>query len=47
MEKSVYVGKFYSGFYTIVNLAGVILQFFVVSRLIRYAVSTGHLPLPP
>ncbi|MBN1907571.1 MAG: hypothetical protein JW927_20995 [Deltaproteobacteria bacterium] len=37
MEKSVYVGKFYSGFYTIVNLAGVILQFFVVSRLIRYA----------
>ena len=37
MEKSLYVGKFYSGYYTIVNLAGVILQFFVVSRLIRYA----------
>jgi AAA family ATP:ADP antiporter len=35
IEKSVYVGKFYSSFYFIVNLAGAIIQFFLVSRVLR------------
>jgi AAA family ATP:ADP antiporter len=37
VAKGVYVGKFYSGFFSIVNLSGAIIQFFLVSRLIRYA----------
>jgi AAA family ATP:ADP antiporter len=36
-DKAVYVGQFYSGFFFIVNLAGVLIQFFLVSRLIRHA----------
>lgn len=35
VEKSVYVGRFYSGFYTVVNLTGAIIQFFLVSRLLK------------
>ena len=35
--KGVYVGKFYSEFFSIVNLAGLLIQFFLVSKLIRYA----------
>ena len=31
------MGKFYSGFFAMVNLAGALIQFFLVSRLIRYA----------
>lgn len=34
--KGVYVGQFYSDFFAIVNLAGALIQFFLVSRLIRY-----------
>jgi len=35
--KGVFVGKFYSSFFAIVNLAGALIQFFLVSRLIKYA----------
>ncbi len=35
IEKSVYVGKFYSSFYSIVNLTGAVIQFFLVSRVLR------------
>jgi AAA family ATP:ADP antiporter len=37
MTKGVFVGQFYSGFFTIVNLTGAVIQFFLVSRLIRHA----------
>lgn len=37
IDKDIYVGQFYSGFFFIVNLAGMAVQFFLVSRLIRYA----------
>ena len=37
LAKGVFVGKFYSGFFAIVNLTGALIQFFLVSRLIRYA----------
>jgi AAA family ATP:ADP antiporter len=37
VAKGVFVGKFYSGFFAIVNLTGVVVQFFLVSRLIRHA----------
>ncbi len=37
IAKGVYVGKFYSDFFVIVNLAGAVIQFFLVSRLIRHA----------
>lgn len=37
VDKGTYVGRFYSGFYFMVNLLGVLIQFFAVSRLIRFA----------
>jgi AAA family ATP:ADP antiporter len=37
VDKGTYVGRFYGGFYFMVNLLGVLIQFFAVSRLIRYA----------
>ncbi|MEM1111324.1 MAG: hypothetical protein AAGI11_05390 [Pseudomonadota bacterium] len=37
VDKGTYVGRFYGEFYFFVNLAGVLIQFFLVSRLIRYA----------
>jgi AAA family ATP:ADP antiporter len=36
-DKGTYVGRFYSGFYFMVNLLGVLIQFFAVSRLLRHA----------
>ncbi len=47
LEKSVYVGQFYSGFYSIVNLAGVLIQFFFVSRLIKRAGFSWAFTLTP
>jgi AAA family ATP:ADP antiporter len=37
VDKGTYVGRFYSTFYFVVNLLGVLIQFFLVSRLIRLA----------
>ncbi len=37
VDKSVYVGRFYSGFFAVVNFAGAVIQFFLVSRLLRHA----------
>lgn len=37
IAKGIYIGRFYSGFFSIVNLAGVLIQFFLVARLIRHA----------
>ncbi len=37
MDKSVYVGRFFSSFFAAVNLAGALIQFFIVSRFIRHA----------
>lgn len=37
VDKGTYVGRFYSGFYFMVNLLGVLIQFFLVSRLLRFA----------
>lgn len=37
VDKGTYVGRFYGGFYFLVNLFGVLIQYFIVSRLIRYA----------
>ncbi len=36
VDKGTYVGRFYSTFYFVVNLLGVLIQFFLVSRLIRW-----------
>ena len=36
-DKGTYVGRFYSSFYFVVNLLGVLIQFFAVSRLLRHA----------
>ena len=36
-DKGTYIGRFYSGFYFMVNLLGVLIQFFAVSRLLRHA----------
>ncbi len=36
-KKEKYVGQFYSKLFSNVNLAGLLIQFFLVSRLIRYA----------
>ncbi|QFU74895.1 hypothetical protein EY643_04150 [Halioglobus maricola] len=35
LDKGTYVGRFYGGFYFTVNLLGVLIQYFAVSRLIR------------
>jgi AAA family ATP:ADP antiporter len=37
VDKGTYVGRFYGGFYFMVNLIGVLIQFFAVSRIIRFA----------
>lgn len=37
VDKGTYVGRFYGTFYFMVNLLGVLIQFFAVSRLIRFA----------
>ena len=37
VDKGTYIGRFYGGFYFFVNLMGVLIQFFLVSRLMRYA----------
>jgi AAA family ATP:ADP antiporter len=47
IEKAVYVGQFYSGFFFMVNLAGVLIQFFLVSRLIRHAGFSWAFALTP
>ena len=36
-SKETYIGKFYSEFYLMVNFVGVLIQFFIVSRLIKWA----------
>jgi AAA family ATP:ADP antiporter len=42
-----YIGQFYSRFYGVVNILGVLLQLFVVSRIIKYfGVQIGILALP-
>jgi AAA family ATP:ADP antiporter len=42
-----YIGQFYSRFYGVVNILGVLLQLFVVSRIIKYfGVQVGILTLP-
>lgn len=47
LDKAVYVGQFYSGFFSIVNLTGVLIQFFLVSRLIRHAGFSWAFALTP
>lgn len=47
VDKGTYVGRFYGGFYFVVNLLGVLIQFFLVSRLIRYAGFSVALLLTP
>lgn len=37
IDKALYIGKFYSSFFVAVNLAGAVIQFFLVSRFIRHA----------
>jgi AAA family ATP:ADP antiporter len=42
-----YIGRFYSDFFSVVNVAGLLLQLFVVSRLLKYfGVRIGVLVLP-
>ena len=42
-----YIGRFYSRFYGVVNIAGVLMQLFLVSRIIKYfGVHVGVLILP-
>jgi len=36
LSKGEYIGKFYSDFFTVVNLTGLLAQLFLVSRIIRY-----------
>jgi len=47
IDKAIYVGQFYSGFFAIVNLAGMLIQFFLVSRLIRHAGFSWAFALTP
>lgn len=35
-DAGAYIGSFYAGFFQVVNLAGMLLQLFIVSRLIRF-----------
>jgi AAA family ATP:ADP antiporter len=47
LSASEYIGQFYSEFLFVVSLAALVLQFFVVSRLIKYAgVRVGVMVLP-
>jgi AAA family ATP:ADP antiporter len=42
-----YIGKFYSDFFAVVNLAGMLIQLFLVSRIVKYlGVSVAILILP-
>jgi AAA family ATP:ADP antiporter len=36
LSEGQYIGKFYADFYSIVNITGVVLQLFVVSRVLKY-----------
>lgn len=45
--KEKFVGKFYADFYTYVNIAGLLLQLFIVSRILKYlGIRIGLLILP-
>ncbi len=47
LTKSEYIGEFYSRFFFVVNIVGLLLQLFVVSRLIKYlGVQVGVMVLP-
>lgn len=47
LSEAEFIGAFYSRFFGIVNIVGVVLQLFVVSRLIKYAgVRVGVMVLP-
>jgi AAA family ATP:ADP antiporter len=37
LSEGEFIGKFYSSFFSVVNLAGLLLQLFLVSRIIKYA----------
>ena len=42
-----YIGKFYADFYTVVNLTGLLVQLFIVSRILKYlGIRTAILVLP-
>jgi len=42
-----FIGKFYAEFFTVVNIAGVLIQLFLVSRILKYlGIRTGLLVLP-
>jgi ATP:ADP antiporter, AAA family len=47
VDKGTYVGQFYSSFYFVVNLLGVLIQFFLVSRMIRFGGITLALAFTP
>jgi AAA family ATP:ADP antiporter len=36
LSKGEYIGKFYSNFFTVVNLTGLLMQLFLVSRILKY-----------
>jgi AAA family ATP:ADP antiporter len=46
-DPKVFISQFYSGFYTVVNLAGVLLQAVATSRVFRYAGVRGALFILP
>jgi AAA family ATP:ADP antiporter len=47
LTEAEYIGKFYAGFFSVVNLVGLGLQLFVVSRIVKYlGVRTAILFLP-
>jgi AAA family ATP:ADP antiporter len=47
LSEGALIGKFYADFYTVVNIAGVVIQLFLVSRILKYlGVRTALLFLP-
>jgi AAA family ATP:ADP antiporter len=47
LDEKAFIGKFYSDFFSVVNLAGLLLQLFVVSRVLKFAgVRVAILVLP-
>lgn len=47
LSEAEFIGKFYAGFFTVVNILGLVLQLFVVSRIIKYlGIRIGLLVLP-
>ena len=47
LTEAEFIGKFYAGFFTVVNIIGLILQLFIVSRIIKYfGMRVGLLVLP-